>query len=84
MFPEVSRSAKVGTLASSSNFRYHQNLIYFDLSKLVKRRACKPGGGRGAARSEVTEPSVSAETERALGGEGLVARSVVIDPVLNE
>ena len=41
-------------------------------------------GGRGAARSEVTEPSVSAETERALGGEGLVARSVVIDPVLNE
>ena len=42
------------------------------------------GSRSRAQRGEVTEPSVSAETERALGGEGLVARSVVIDPVLNE
>jgi hypothetical protein len=37
MLPEVSRSASVGTLASSSNPRHHQNSIYFDPSKLAQR-----------------------------------------------
>ena len=48
----ATRSNFCETLAESSNPRPQQNLIYFDLSKLAKRRACKPGGGRGAARSE--------------------------------
>ena len=51
----ATRSNFCETLAGSSNLRPHQNLIYFDLSKLAKRPLPLDGleiGAQGMAQGE--------------------------------